>query len=342
MARVITVNDVLDGHVALDIECLDRIYLNAYVPILQTSSQVVAFLSGHLGRPFPSPVLFRQLGDRFRRAVASFADANDVPWVKFGKDEAKLEVMQPHLARQASTGRSGVAAIGVAQEFQRVWTAYEGKTSAGTPRWNFVKEDRRVTCYYFYLWDENFGPAFIKVCAYFPYPAKVWVNGHEWAKRQAAKAGIGFTALSNGFASCTDPAALQEICDRLGPGTIGVFFQRWMSILPVPLTEHDRTDDYWWELSMRQVEVSRTLVFDAPRQARAFFEAMVADNLDIGRPDTVELIFKGSHRRGRPVTLGCTPKTKVVTRDTDVTVNAFFKHSRVKQYLKDGRALRIE
>src|SRR5215468_8193244 len=118
MARVITVNDVLDGHVVLDVECLDRIYLNAYVPVLQTSSQVVAFLSGHLGFPFPSPVLFRQLGDRFRRAVLSFADASDIPWVKFGKDEAKLAVMTPYLARQAASGRSGVAAIGVAQEFQ--------------------------------------------------------------------------------------------------------------------------------------------------------------------------------------------------------------------------------
>jgi len=157
MARVITVNDVLDGHVVLDIECLDRIYLNAYVPILQTSSQVVAFLSGHLGFPFPSPALFRQMGDRFRKAVLSFSDANDIPWVKFEKDEAKLEVMEPHLARQAATGRSGVAAIGVAQEFQRVWTASEGKTSTGTPRW-FSKADRRVTCYYFYLWDQDFGP----------------------------------------------------------------------------------------------------------------------------------------------------------------------------------------
>jgi hypothetical protein len=71
----------------------------------------VAFLSGHLGFPFPSPVLFRQLGERFRRAVLSFAEANGIPWVKFGKDEAKLEVMAPYLARQASTGRSGVAAI---------------------------------------------------------------------------------------------------------------------------------------------------------------------------------------------------------------------------------------
>src|SRR5437667_1139461 len=96
--QVVTVNDMLDGHVALDIECLDRIYLNAYVPILQTSAQVVAFLSGHLGFPFPSPALFRQLGVRFRRAVASFAEANGIAWVRFGEGEAKLVVMAPHLA----------------------------------------------------------------------------------------------------------------------------------------------------------------------------------------------------------------------------------------------------
>jgi hypothetical protein len=189
---------------------------------------------------------------------------------------------------------------------------------------------------------EDFGAAFIKVCAYFPYPIKVWVNGHEWAKNQCVKAGIGFTALSNGFATCADPEALQAICDRLGPSTIEVFFQRWMSALPLPLTATDRAAGYWWELSMRQIETSRTLVFDAPRHARGFFEALVADNLDLGRPDSVELIFTGPRRPGRRPTLDCLPKTKVVTRDTDVTINAFFKHSRIKQYLKDGRALRIE
>jgi hypothetical protein len=149
--------------------------------------------------------------------------------------------------------------------------------------------------------------------------------------------------LSNGFANCQDPAALQEICDRLGPGTIQVFFQRWMAVLPLPLTEHDRVAGYWWELSVRQIEVSRTMVFDAPRRARAFFEALVADNLDIGRPDSVELIFTGHKgRRGRLPKVEQVYKTKIVTRDTMVTVNAFYKHSRVKQYLKDGRALRIE
>ena len=300
------------------------------MPILQTSSQVVAFLSGHLGFPFPSPALFRQMGDRFRKAVLSFSDANDIPWVKFGKDEAKLEVMQPHLARQAATGRSGVAAIGVAQEFQRVWTASEGKTSTGTPRWSFFKADRRVTCYYFYLWDADFGPAFIKVCAYFPYPAKIWLNGHEWVKRQATKAGLGFTALSNGFAACEDPAALQVICDRLGPGTINVFVQRWLHRLPMPLGPKDHDAGYWWETSMRQVEISRTIVFDAPRHARGFFEALVADNLDIGRPHNVEIIFARKIRRDTKGTF----RTAIDRRDNGgVLVNVFYKHSRIKQYL---------
>jgi hypothetical protein len=338
-ARVVTVNDLLDGHVALDIQCLDRVYLNVYVPTLQTSAQVVAFLSGHLGYPFPSPALFNQIGQRFRRAVASFADANDIPWIKFGKDDDKLAVMTPHLRRQAVTGRSGVAAIGVAQEFQRVWAAAEGKTSTGTPRWSFYKADRRVTCYYFYLWDADFGPAFVKLCAYFPYPGKVWLNGHEWAKRQAAQAGIAFTELSNGFAACDQPDALQAICDRLGAGTIHVFVERWLSRLPLPFDQADRDAGYWWETSMRQIETSRTIVFDAPRHARGFFEALIVDNLDLGRPHNVEIIFG---RRVRRDTIG-TFRTAIDRRDNGgVLLNVFYRHSRIKQYLKDGRAMRIE
>jgi len=339
MAATVTVNDVLDGHVVLDIECLDRIYLNGYVPNLQVGGQVVSFLTAHLGNPIPSPAILEKIGTAFRRAVASFAEDNRIPVVRFGKNDRKIDVMRPYLARQAGTGRAGVAAIGVAQEFAPVFTAT--KKQRGKMVWfSFAVSQRRVTCDYFYLYDDDFGPAFIKVCAYFPYPMKIWVNGHEWAKRQAVKAGIGFIELSNGFATCTDPAALQVICDRLGPGAIRVFAECWCSILPLPLTEHDRAAGYWWELSMRQVEVSRTLVFDAPRHARGFFEALVADNLDIGRPELIELIFKRGQRRGAKA--GGQYKTKIVTYGTEVNVNAFYRHSRIKQYLKDGRALRIE
>src|ERR1700757_5155996 len=226
MAATVTINDVLDGQVVLDVECLDRIYLNGYVPNLQMGGQVVSFLTAHLGNPIPSPAILEKIGTAFRRAVASFAEDNRIPVVRFGKNDRKIDVMRPYLARQGATGRAGVAAIGVAQEFAPVFTATK-KQRGKTVWFSFAVSQRRVTCYYFYVCDDDFGPAFVKVCAYFPYPMKVWVNGHEWAKRQATKAGIGFTELSNGFATCTDPPALQAICDRLGPGTIGGFAERW-------------------------------------------------------------------------------------------------------------------
>ncbi len=336
--RPVTTAEVLDGHVSLDLECLDRIYLSGYVPNLQVGGQVVQFLALR-GFPIPSPVVVGRIGDQFRRSVRSFADTNQIPMIKFAKGEPKIEAMKPYLACLEQAGRSGVAGIGWAQEFQRVATCTTTEArNGGAPHFGWDKAERRVTCYYFYVWDDDFGPAFVKIGSYFPYPIKVWLNGHEWAKRQASKAGIGWAALANGFAACDDPAKLQAICDRLGPAQIHAFFDRWLARLPLPLTAADRALGYWWELSMRQIEVSRTLVVDAPRNGRVFFEALVADNLDLGRPEQVELIF------GRKI-LPSTPgvfATRVVTRGVDVTVNVGYKHSRSKEYFKEGRALRIE
>lgn len=342
MTHTVTVNDLLDGHVALDVECLDRVYLNGYVPNLQVGGQVATFLTRHLGYPIPSPAIFAKLGRSFRSAVASFAAQHEVPVVRFGKGDRKVDVMRPYLARQAATAESGVAAIGVAQEFQNVFDASGKDAPNGVPWFSFYKADRRVTCYYFYLWDEQFGPAFIKICCYFPYPIKVWVNGHEWAKRQATRAGIEFTELSNGFATTDDPAGLQAICDQLGPDQIDAFFESWCTILPLPLNGTDRAAGYWWELSMRQIEVSRTIVLDAPRRARAFIEALISDNLDIGRPDNVEIIFGRRIVNGRRRATPGTFMTTIGRNVTGVSINAYYKHSRIKQYLKDGRALRIE
>jgi hypothetical protein len=262
-AGTVTIGQVLEGHVTLDLECLDRIYLNAYVPRLQVSGQVVTFLTQHLGNPIPSPALFNQIGERFRAAVARFAAGNHIPVVHFDKAARKAEVMRPYLDAARAAGRPGVVAVGVAQEFQRVFCG-SGRKPGGhrAPQFSFVKADRRVSCCYFYVWDSEFGPGFIKVCSYFPSPAKVWVNGHEWAKQQAIKQGLGFTELANGFASTEDPQRLQQVCDRLGPADLQGFFDRWLQVIPTPLDDQDRAAGYWWELSMRQVEVSRTLVLD--------------------------------------------------------------------------------
>ena len=232
-ANGVTVNDVLDGRKLLEIDCVDRVYLTLSVPNLVVGGQVVNFLTLHEQQPVPSPVLLERRGLAFRRAVTSFAEANDIPVLNFaGKrdkgrpgvladspwPERKIDRVMPLMRKAAATGRSQVVAIGVAQEYQRVFTGTKDQTPTGAVWFSYNRTERRVTCYYFYLWDAGFGPAFIKICAYFPYPGKIWVNGHEWAKRQAARAGLPFKELSNGFASCEDPAALAGDLRPARPG----------------------------------------------------------------------------------------------------------------------------
>jgi len=345
VTSVVNVNEVLDGHVGLEVECVDRLYLNAYVPNLQVAGQVVRFMTGHLGLPIPSPAIYVKIGNRFRRDVKAFTVEHGIPVLRLKKpdrsrwDDRKLDHVRPYLDRAERDGRFGVVAVVAAQEYQWVFTAKNRSSKPGVVSYDFVKEERRVGVFYFYVLDAHFGPGFIKICTYFPYPAKVWVNGHEWAKRQADHAGIAYTALANGFATCDDPDTLTAICDRFGPADVQAFFDRWITQIPTPLTGADRAGGYWWELSMRQVEVSRTLVFDDPRRARGFFEALVADNIGIGRPEQVAVVF--ARTRGPRPSTGVF-RTRIFGPGTDVKLEFAYKHSRVKQYLKEGRALRIE
>jgi hypothetical protein len=344
MASVTNINEVLEGHVALEVECVDRLYLNAYVPGLRVGGQVVRFLSGHLGNPVPSPALFARIGNRFCREVRAFAAAQGIPILRLKKpdrgrwDDRKLDHVRPYLERAEREGRFGVVAIVAAQEFQWVFGARNRSDTPGVANFEFTKQERRVGVYYFYVYDREFGPGFIKICTYFPYPGKVWLNGHQWAKRQGEREGIASTSLENGFASCGDPGRLQAICDRFGPHDVQAFFDRWTSVIPTPFTAADRAAGYWWELSMRQVEVSRTLVFDDPRRARGFFESLVADNIGIGRPEEVACVFARRVQKNTPGVF----RTRIFGPGTEVKLEFRYKHSRVKQYLKEGRALRIE
>jgi hypothetical protein len=344
-SAVINVNEVLEGHVALELDCLDRIYLNAYVPRLQTSGQVAWFMTDHLRLPLPSPAIFEKIGNRFRRDVKAFAKANRIPILKLAApdrsrwDDRKLDHVQRYLARAERLDRPGVVAIVTAQELAWVWNGTENRDRRRGPfAFVFTKGRRQVTAYYFYIFDPDFGPGFIKICSYFPYPAKCWINGHEWLKHQATRAGLVFESLANGFASCDQPDRLQTLAERLGPRQIGSWFNRWITRIPTPLTWADQRAGYWWELSMRQVEVATTVVLDDPRRARSFFEALVADNIGIGRPEKVSMVFS---RRVTSRTPGIF-RGRVFTVGTEVNMDFTYKHCRVKQYLKEGRALRIE
>ena len=240
MANVVNINDVLDGHVGLELECIDRLYLNVYVPILQVGGQVDQFCR-HLGQPIASPAVIEKIGNRFRTEVKRFAERQDIPILHLKKpdrtrfDDRKLDHVRPHLEKAEREGHFGVMAIVAAQEFQWVFSATKKTGPKGGVWFDWYKAERRVGIYYFYILDREFGPGFIKICTYFPYPAKVWLNGHEWAKRQARQAKIPFTELANGFATCARPDKLQAICDRFGPDDVQGFFDRWITKIPVPV-----------------------------------------------------------------------------------------------------------
>jgi hypothetical protein len=158
----------------------------------------------------------------------------------------------------------------------------------------------------------------------------------------AARAGIGFTALDNGFAAVEDVAAVQAICDSFDETVIWDLAAKWMAILPFPFTAADTAAGYRYEVSVLQAEFSLTQVLDAPVTGRIFFEQVIRDNLDIGRPDQVGLIFARRIIRKGPRATPGRFRTRVITEGVVPTLHVDYKHSKIKQYHKEGKALRTE
>jgi len=208
-----TAGDVLDRHVTFEIESIDRMYCNVYQPRLQHPKAVAGFIRYHLGFPVASTAVLAPISEAFVAAIKSFAARGRIPVVDFVKGQRKDDVMHEHLAR--FTGEEGVLFIGRAQEKTGVFRTEKRRDAAGVSYPWIVKTTAMVNQWYCYCVDTDFGPFFLKFSSYFPYTAKLCLNGNEYAKRQAAKAGIGFTALDNGFATCDGPAAVQAICDQL-------------------------------------------------------------------------------------------------------------------------------
>jgi hypothetical protein len=335
-----TVADVLADHVVFEVECIDRMYCNVYVPQLQHAGGLLGYIQRQLGLPIASTAPLGKITDAFSAAMRRFARDSGVAWVDFVKGQRKDDVMHEHLAR--FTGTEGVLFVGRAQEKASLFRTERRRDAAGDSYPWIVRATGVVNQFYVYAVDGDFGPFFLKFCSYFPYNAKLCLNGHEWAKRQTAKARIAHTALDNGFATCEDPVAVQAICDRLGPEQIDALLRKWLAILPHPFSAADREAGYRYDISVWQAEFSLTQVLDRPISGRVFFEHVIRDNLDAGRPDQISLIFDRALRRRGPRPTPGRFRTRVITEGVTPSLHIDYKHTSIKQYHKEGRALRTE
>jgi hypothetical protein len=180
------------------------------------------------GAMIASPVLLGEISQGFVAAVEAYAQAQRIPLARFQKGQRKDDIAAGY--RRHFTGSDSVVFIGVAQEQQTAFKARQERTASA--RFQFSRQSVFVKVYYFYIQDSEFGPGFIKVGTYAPYPVKVCLNGHEWVKQQLRRAGVAFEALDNGFLSCADPTRLQALCQQLArPGAS--LFRQVVACLPV-------------------------------------------------------------------------------------------------------------
>src|SRR6267378_1448865 len=268
-----SVAEIVSRHVKLTVEGIDRMYLNVFVPGLQYEQGIVHFFREHRGQPLPSAALMRPMTRTFVAKLEDFVARHRIALVQFCPGQRKDAVMAEHLRH---FGRDeGIVFVGKAQEKTPVFrTERRRSPTTGRPYPWIVRRSAMVNNYYIYAVDRDFGPFFLKFCSYFPFNAKLCLNGHEYAKRQLAKEGIAFEALDNGILKCADPKRLQVICE----------------------------------------------------------------NLDLGRPEEIQLIFN----RRIPRTTRARFRTRVVTQEVTPSLNVYYKNTRIKQYHKENRALRTE
>jgi hypothetical protein len=332
-----SVADVLRDHVVLELEAIDRMYLNVYVPHLQTVRAVVGYLRGHRGQRFASTTAVVPMSEAFVRNIEQFVADERIDLVAFNKRERKDDVTQKYL--RSFRRSEGVLYVGKAQEKARVMRTERRRSrlTGGTYPW-IVESTAMVNHYYFYCVDEDFGPFFLKFCSYFPYNAKLCINGHEYLKRQLAKRSVKFEALDNGIKSCADPQLMQRLCDGLSANRIDRLLRKWLRRLPHPFPPRDRAAGYRYALSILQAEFSLTQVLDQPVTGRIFFEEVIRENLDLGRPSQVSLVFDRKVIRRTPGRF----RTRVITDGVVPSLHIDYKKTRIKQYHKEGQALRTE
>jgi hypothetical protein len=333
------VAEIVSRHVKLTVDGIDRMYLNVYVPGLQYELGIVRFFREHRGQPLPSAALMSPMTRTFVAALEDFVARHEIPLVQFEKGQRKDTVMAEHLRR---FGREeGVVFVGKAQENTPVFrTERRRSPKTGRPYPWIVRRSAMVNNYYIYAVDRDFGPFFLKFCSYFPFNAKLCLNGHEYAKRQLAQEGIAFEALDNGVLKCADPKRLQTICNGLSAAKIDALLRKWLRLLPHPFTGADRKAGYRYDISILQAEFSTTQVLDRPVHGRLFFEQVIRENLDLGRPEEMKLIFnRRIPRRRRTRERFC---TRIVTHGVTPSLNVYYKNTRIKQYHKENRALRTE
>jgi len=328
-------NAFLEHHrpaIRFDYACCDRILLNGAIQVLQIPVRAVAFLRQRRLADRVTPAYLRAISADYHHFVQALAEQRHVEIVQPPKGVRRDEWVEPFY--QQLLGQPGIAVILKSRENARVAVSF--------PRRGDQVEllSRCVQLYYFYLQDRDFGRMFVRVCPYFPFNARVCLNGHEWLACRLREEGLAFHQCANAFRTCADPARLQELADRFSAADIEACGHRWLAQLVPFFTDRERRrEGFGYRLFVSQVEYCTNLVFHRRAALGRLHERLLDLNRSIGHPDKVAVIF------GRRVTKRTDAGLKTQVLDHGLgqaVIRSEYKSSSIKQYARDGLILRTE
>jgi hypothetical protein len=316
--------------------CFDRIICcGCLLPFVHTKKcgTIAWFLRSHRQVEQLNRACFTKISGAYHAWVERYAQEAGIDIVTPDRDVRREEWVQPYY--QQLGPRPGVAVILKVREPERMVIA-KGSQLAGS---QLAVERRHVNLYYFYLQDAQCGRMFLRICPYFPFNLRVWLNGHNWLAQRLRLEGVAFEQRDNVFVDCAHPERLQQLSDAFAPADISTPVQAWLAQLLPFFSAAERQQGYRHQLFMTQMEYCHNLIFHQRAAVDRLFDRLMDVGRSLGRPDKLAIVF--SRPRLKLDTRTGETLIKITKLRTPV-LSSSFKSTSIKQYISNGVALRTE
>jgi hypothetical protein len=313
--------------------CFDRIICNGCMQQFQHSKRsgsIVWFLRTQRQAPPLTRAYFAKLSRDYHVWLTHHAQEKGIDIVEPPADIRREDWVEPYYQQLGK--RQGIAVILKAREPERI-AVHFAKSN------DITVERRYVNLYYFYLHDEHYGRMFLRLCPYFPFNIRLWLNGHNWLACRLHQEGIAFSKLDNLFTACANPQRLQELSDAFMPADILKSLEAWVPQLLPFFSDSERQQGYRHQLYMAQMEYCHNIIFHQRAAADRLFERLMDNSRGLGHPDKLAIVFGRSHFQPDMRTGEILLK---ITKQRTPVLCSRYKSTSIKQYVRNGGALRTE
>src|SRR5512140_578664 len=319
-------------NISFHYRCFDRILINASIQTFHEPMRIVYFFQDFRQIDPVTRDVLRDIANQYKNWVTNRSLCWNAPILE-DSEGRRDEFMEPYFTKAQPDQIVGIIK---AREPASILASIGKKN--GPCHLEFTR--RWVDQFNFYINDSKFGRMFVRVCPYFPFPARVYLNQHYWLAKRMREEGIRFHQCANAFVSCSNPRRLKQLADSLLPYDLITCGQKWLTCLVPFFTAKERASTACQHrLFLSQIEYSDNLIFRRRAALDALSERLLDANRTIGRPNKISVIF------GRRVTKRFGGTLQTTIQDLHLgnpVIRTDYKKDSVKQYVRDNLLLRTE